>query len=126
MFIDSPMISRSSSPSSPIMAGDSVNLTCSVNLAAGVTGTPNIQWLVSVITPTPATQIISGQEVSSFLTFSAIATSQARLYLCTATVSGSFFSTALNVMVQSKFTQTFQGVHLHSHCVYHTGGSKWR
>ena len=121
MFIDSLMISRSSSPPSPIMAGDSVNLTCSVTLADGVTGTPNIQWLVSVITPTPAAPIISGQDVSSVLTFSAIATSQAGLYLCTATLSGSFVSTALNIMVQSKFTQTFQGVHLHSHCQYHTG-----
>ena len=98
------MISLSSSPSSPIVAGESVILTCSVTLPAGVTGTPDFQWDGPGVTPTPAAPTTTGQEVSSVLTLSAIATSQAGQYSCTATLSGSSFSTDLNVTVQSKFT----------------------
>ena len=96
-------ISLTSSPSSPIVAGDSLTLTCSVTLPAGVTGTPDFQWEGPGVT-TPAAPTTSGQEVSSVLTLSAIATSQAGQYSCTATLSGSSVSTALNVTVQSKFT----------------------
>ena len=96
-------ISLSSSPSSPIMAGDSLTLTCSVTLPAGVTGTPDFQWEGPGVTPTPAGPTTSGQEMSSVLTLSAIATSQAGQYSCTATLNGSV-STNLTVTVQSKFT----------------------
>ena len=98
------LTSSLSSPSSPIVAGDSVTLTCSVTLPAGLTGTPDFQWEGPGVTPTPAAPITSGQEVSSVLTLSAIATSQAGQYSCTATLSGSSVSTALTVTVQSKFT----------------------
>ena len=96
--------SLSSSPSSPIVAGDSLTLTCSITLPAGVTGTPDFQWEGPGVTPTPAAHTTSGQEVSSVLTLSAIATSQAGQYSCTATLSGSSVSTDLTVTVQSKFT----------------------
>ena len=98
------MISLNSSPLSPIVAGDSLTLTCSVTLPAGVTGTPNFQWEGPGVTPTPAFPTTSGQEVSSVLTLSVIATSQAGQYSCTATLSGSSVSTALTSTVQSKFT----------------------
>ena len=101
--IERAIISLSSSPSSPIVAGDSLTLTCSVTLPAGVTGTPDFQWVGPGVT-TPAAPITSGQEVSSVLTLSAIATSQAGQYSCTATLSGSSVSTDLTVTVQSKFT----------------------
>ena len=94
------MISRSSSP---IMAGDSLTLICSATLPAGVTGTPGFQWEGLSITPTSADSTTSGQEVSSILTLSAIATSQAGQYSCTATLSGYSVSTALTIIVQSKF-----------------------
>ena len=99
-----PYVSLSSSPLSPIVAGDSLTLTCSVTLPAGVTGTPDIQWEGPGVTLIPAAPTTSGQEVSSVLTLSAIATSQAGQYSCTATLSGSSISTALTVTVQSKFT----------------------
>ena len=99
-----PYVSLSSSPLSPIVAGESLTLTCSVTLPAGVTGTPDFQWEGPGVTPTPAAPTISGKEVSSILTLSAIATSQAGQYSCTATLSGSSVSTALTVTVQSKFT----------------------
>ena len=99
-----PYVSLSSSPLSPIVAGESLTLTCSVTLPAGVTGTPDFQWVGPGVTPTPAAPTTSGQEVSSILTLSAIATSQAGQYSCTASLSGSSVSTALTVTVQSKFT----------------------
>ena len=103
-YTDSLMIFLTSSPSSPIVAGDSLTLTCSITLPAGVIGIPDFQWEGPGVTPTPAAPTTSGQEVSSVLTLSAIATSQAGQYSCTATLSGSSVSTALTVTVQSKFT----------------------
>ena len=103
---EQPTISLSSSPPSPIVAGESVTLTCSVTLPAGVTGTPVFQWEVPGVTPTPTAPTTSGQEVSSVLTLSAIATSQAGQYSCNATLSGSSVTTTLPVTVQSKFTAT--------------------
>ena len=97
-------ISFSSFPPSPIMAGESLTLTCSIILPAGVTGTPDFHWEGPGVTPTAAAPTTSGQEVSSILTLSAIATSQAGQYSCTATLSGSSVSTDLTVTVQSKFT----------------------
>ena len=102
--VDSLMISLSYSSSSPIMAGDSLTLICSVTLPAGVTGTPGFQWEEPGVTPTPAAPTTSGQEVSSVLTLSAIATSQAGQYSCTATLRDSSVNIVLNVTVQSTFT----------------------
>ena len=96
-------ISLTSSPSSPVMAGATVTLTCSVSLPTGVTGTPDIQWKGPGVTPTPADPTSSGPNmVSSDLTLSEIATSQAGQYTCTATLSGSV-STSVTITVQSKF-----------------------
>ena len=90
-------------PPPPITAGASRTLNCSVTLPAGVTGTPDFQWEGPGVTPTPTSPTTSGQDVSSVLTLSAIAISQAGQYSCTATLSGSV-STTLNVTVQSKLT----------------------
>ena len=86
------IVSITSSPSSPVMAGDNITLTCSVTLPTGVTGTPDIQW------EGPG---VSGQMVSSDLTLSEITTSQAGQYTCTATLSGSV-SNSVNITVRSK------------------------
>ena len=83
------------------MAGDTVTLTCSVTLPTGVTGTPDFQWEGPGVTPTPAGPTTSGQMVSSDLTLSEIATSQAGLYTCTATLIGSN-STSVIITVESK------------------------
>ena len=91
-----------SSPSLTIMAGDSLTLTCSVTRPAGVTGVPYFQLEGPGAIPTPAELRTSGQEVSSVLTLSAIATSQAGQYSCNATISGSNVTTTLTVTVQSK------------------------
>ena len=92
------------SPSSPIMAGDTVTLTCSVTLPHGVTGTPDFQWVGPGVPPTPADPTTSGEVVSSDLTLSEIATSQAGQYTCTATLNGSV-NTSITIAVQSKITQ---------------------
>ena len=97
-------ISLTSSPSSTIMAGDNVTLTCSVTLPTGVTGTPGLKWVGPGVTRTPADPTTSGQMTSSDLTLSDIATSQAGQHTCTATLSGSSVSSVTNVTVQSKFT----------------------
>ena len=86
------------------MAGDTVTLTCSVALPTGVTDTPDFQWEGYGVTPTPAEPTTSGQMVSSDLTLSDIATSQAGQYTCTATLIGSI-STSIIITVQSKFKE---------------------
>ena len=94
-------ISITSSPSSPVMAGDTVILTCSVTLPPGVTGTPDFQWEGPGVTPTPADPTTSGQVVSSDLTISEIATSQAGQYTCTATLDETSVSTFVTITVES-------------------------
>ena len=79
------MISLSSTTSSP-MAGESVSLTCSVTLPGAVNGSPVFQWVGPGDTPTPADPSTSGQMVTSTLTLSAVKTSQAGQYTCTASV----------------------------------------
>ena len=86
------------------MAGDTVTLTCSVTLPSGVTGTPVFQWEGPGVTPTPADPTTSGVMVSSELTLSEISISQAGLYTCTATLSGSI-TTSTIITVQSMFSQ---------------------
>ena len=85
------------------MAGDNVTLTCSVTFPTGVTGTPDFQWEGHGVTPIPADPTTSGQVVSSDLTLSEIATSQAGQYTCTANLNSSvIINTSVIVMVQSK------------------------
>ena len=98
--------SFTSSPSSPIMAGDTVTLTCSVSLPSGVTDTPDFQWEGPGANPSPANPTTSGQIVSSDLTLSEIATSQAGQYTCIATLIGSVMTIMIHasviITVQSK------------------------
>ena len=84
------------------MAGDSVTLTCSVTLPDGVTGSPEFQWEGPGETPDPAAPSTSGQEVTSQLTLSAIRTSQAGQYTCTASLSDFIESGNKAVSVQSE------------------------
>ena len=92
-------ISLTSSPSSPVMAGESVTLTCSVTLPDGVTGTPDFQWKGPGGVTAGSTT--SGGTVSSDLTLSEVSTSQAGQYTCTATLYGSI-NTSTIITVQSK------------------------
>ena len=95
-------VALTSSPSSPVVAGDPVTLTCSVTLPDGVTGTPDFQWEgPGGVTPTPADSTTSGQTVSSVLTFSEVSTSQAGWYACAA-VLGDYISSSTTITVQSK------------------------
>ena len=84
------------SPSSHFLAGDNVTLNCSVTLLTGVT---HFHWDGPGVTPTPSDPTISGQIISSYLTISEIATSQAGQYTCAATL----LSTSVNITVQSKY-----------------------
>ena len=86
------------------MAGESVTLTCSVILPNGVIGTPDFQWEGPGVTPTPADPTTSGGMVSSDLILSEISTSQAGLYTCTATLSGSINTSTIIITVQSEFS----------------------
>ena len=81
-------ISLTSSPSSSIVAGETVILNCSITLPPEVIDTPNIQWEGPGVIPTPADPTLNGEEVSSVLTLSNISTSQAGQYTCTATLTG--------------------------------------
>ena len=108
---DPVIISLTSSPSSSVMAGDNVTLTCSVTLPTRVTGIPDFRW-EGPGEVTPADPTTNGQEVSSVLPLSTISTSQAGQYICTATLNGSSVTIATNVTVQSKFLRHFTVVTL--------------
>ena len=97
------IISVSLSTSSP-MAGESVSLTCSVTLPGTVSGSPVFQWAGPGDPLTPAAPSASGQVVTSTLTLSAVRTSQAGQYTCTASVEGTTLtnSSAVDITVQSK------------------------
>ena len=79
---DPVIISLASSPSSSVMLGENIILTCSVVLPDGVTGTPDYQWMgpAGGVIDT-ATHSSNDQSVSSVLTLSEIAPSQAGLYM---------------------------------------------
>ena len=101
---DPVIISLTSSPSSSVMVGDSITLTCSVVLPDGVTGTPDYQWTGPAGLIDTATHSSNDQSASSVLTLSEIEPSQAGEYTCTATLSnGPSNATSINVTVQSKF-----------------------
>ena len=87
------------------MVGNHITLTCSVVLPDGVTGTADYQWMGPaggvIDTDTPSS---NDQSVSSVLTLSEIAPSQAGEYTCTATLAnGASNATSIIVTVQSKF-----------------------
>ena len=100
-FMGETTLSLTSSPSSPIMAGENVTLTCSVTLPSGVSGTPDFQWEGPGLFYSPADLTTSGQMVSSDLILSEITTSQAGQYTCTATLNESI-STSIFITVLSK------------------------
>ena len=79
-------ISIASTPPSPIMAGDTLTLTCSVSLPAGIDGTPVFHWEGPGEIPTPANPTSSG---GTFYSDLVIAVSQAGPYKCIATLGGS-------------------------------------
>ena len=82
------------------MAGDTVTLTCSVTLLTQVT---HFQWEGPGVPPIPADPTTSGQIVSSDLTLSEIAASQAGQYTCIVASN----STSVNITVQSKDTYIY-------------------
>ena len=88
------------------MAGNIVTLTCTVTLPSGVTDTPVFQWEgPGGVTPTPEDSMTNGQTVSSDLILTAITTSHAGQYTCTATLSGYTYNDSININVQSKFNK---------------------
>ena len=82
-------ISIASTPPSPIMAGGTLTLTCSVSLPAGIDGTPVFRWEGPGEIPTPANPTSSGGTLYSDLPLNVIAVSQAGPYKCIATLGGS-------------------------------------
>ena len=89
------------------MVGNNITLTCSVVLPDGVTGTPDYQWMGPaggvIDTATHSSNDQSVSSVSSVLTLSEIAPSQAGLYTCTAILAnGPSNATSIIVTVQSK------------------------
>ena len=99
------MISLVPSTSSPT-AGESVSLTCSVTLTGTVSGRPVFQWAGPGDISTAADPSASGQNITSTLTLTAVRTSQAGQYTCTASLEGTTLinSSAINITVQSKWT----------------------
>ena len=95
------IISLTSFPSSSVMTGDTVTLTCSVTLPTGVTGTPDFHWEGPGVTP-PAEPTTDGQKVSSILKLGTISTSQAGQYTCTATLNGSSITNTTTITVQGE------------------------
>ena len=95
------------------MVGDSLTLTCSVVLPDGVTGTPDYQWTGPADVIDTATHSSNDQSVSSVLTLSGIAPSQAGLYTCIATLAnGASNITSITITVQSKFSNKIWSISL--------------
>ena len=117
MYTEPANISLVSYPSSSIVAGNSVTLTCTISLPTGVTDTPSFQWEGPGVTPTPTDPTSSEGMVSSTLVLHEVATSQAGLYNCTASLRGSIDnSTAL--IVQSRSTHFFRCLHWCLHNIF--------
>ena len=86
------------------MAGNILNLTCSIFLPSGVTGSPEFE-LGGPLTSTDISNSVDGM-MSSQLTLSDIAPSDAGPYTCTATLGGSV-STTVNISVEGN-NEVFQ------------------
>ena len=90
-------VTLTSSSSFPILAGETVSLTCSVSLPPGVTGSLVFQWGGPGVTDSN----ISEGAMSSILTVSQISTSVAGIYNCTVSLDGSPLPTvSTNITVQ--------------------------
>ena len=102
------------------MVGNNITLTCSVVLPDGVTGTPDYQWTGPAGLIDTATHSSNDQSVSSVLTLSEIAPSQAGEYTCTATLTnGPSNATSITITVQSKFPiLLFYLAYYHIHVIY--------
>ena len=85
------------------MAGESITLTCSVTIPYGLNGIPEVQWKGPRQIPNPTSpSVVSGQELTSTLTLSAIRTSQAGQYTCTASLTDFNRNDSKIVVVQGK------------------------
>ncbi|CAI8025893.1 Receptor-type tyrosine-protein phosphatase delta [Geodia barretti] len=76
-----------------------VTLTYSISLPTGVTDTPSFEWEGPGEIPTPTDPTSSGRMVSSTLVLHEVATSQAGLYTCTASLRGTI-NTSTTLIVQ--------------------------
>ena len=92
----------SSSPSFPVLIGETVTLTCSVTLPPGVSGTPYFQWEgpggVALDWSQPSS---GGREMFSELPITQIIPSNVGEYVCTATLNGSVSNTTTIPPLQS-------------------------
>ena len=84
------------------MAGNRLNLTCSITLPSGVTGSPEFE----LYGPLTSTNLSSSEDemMSSQLTLSDITPSDAGPYTCTASLYGGSVSTTINISVQGNNT----------------------
>ena len=92
----------------PTISGQSVSLNCSVNLPdteGPSLGDPMVQWVGPGAPPPPSPPSTAGQVTTSLLTLSAVRTSQAGQYTCTATLDGISVTTTGTLTVQSKWQQ---------------------
>ena len=93
-------------PSSPTISGQSVCLNCSITLPdteGPSLGDPMFQWMGPGAPPAPSPPSTTGQVTTSLLTLSAVRTSQAGQYTCTATLDGISVTTTGTLTVQSKW-----------------------
>ena len=96
------------------MIGNNITLTCSVVLPNGVTGTPDYQWMgpAGGVIDT-ATHSSNDQSVSSVLTLSEIAPSQAGEYTCTATLANIVLNTT-SITIRVSFQYFFSCIHINA------------
>ena len=87
--------------------GQSYTLTCNVNVASGVTGTPTVQW----VGPDSSTPISTGGDftvsntstTSYILTINPLHQSHAGQYICQATVGGDTGTGSTIVNIPGKY-----------------------
>ena len=94
------------------MAGESITLTCSVTIPYGLDGIPEFQWEGPGKIPNPTSpSSFSGQEVKSRITLSALRTSQAGQYTCTASLGDFSRNSSKLVIVHSKDNNYYVATH---------------
>ena len=92
----------SSSPSFPVLIGETVTLTCSVTLLSDVTGIPSFHWEgPSGVVLDWSQPSSGGREVLSELPITQITPSRVGEYVCTASRTGSVSSTIIIPPLQS-------------------------
>ena len=99
-----PAISLTSSPSSSVMTGDTVTLTCSLTLFEELTVTPVFQWVgPSGVSVAETYQVTLGQTLfTSVLQLHWVKPSQAGEYICKSHIGGYTTSNSTIITVQSK------------------------